>query len=53
MEDQTERTVGRVTTFVGEQVVYNVVDDREQGAARLVRCNVFAIGTQSALSRGG
>ena len=52
VEDQTESTVGRITTFVGEQVVYNVVDDREQRAARLVHGNVFAIGTQSALGPG-
>ena len=52
VEDQTESTMGRVTAFFVEKVLYNIVDDGEQGAASLVGCSVFAVRAQRALGPG-
>ena len=52
VENQTKSTVGRVTAFVSEKVVHYVIDDREQGTARLVDRSVFTVGAQSALGPG-
>lgn len=53
MEHETKSSVSSVAAFFVKQVLCQILNNREQSAARLVHSGVHSIGTKSALGSKG